>query len=100
VTRTRGGSRLTPEEEDAWVEDFQMRYGSDLLLEGRYDAYDLGRSPAAMVPQDAGVVDYMRYWGPYFDWMMPKAGQVAPVPEDPDQMPTRAHALARRLRRG
>lgn len=90
---------LTADEQDAWAEDFLMRYGSDLPLEGRYPDADMGRAEALMVNPDSAAFDDVEATGWYTNFMLPKAGKVAPVPEDPEQAPTRVQALARQLQR-
>lgn len=90
---------IPPEEEDAWVEDWLMRNAAPDPLEGRYGG-EFGRSEGMMVNPDTAAWDEVQGMGQYFNEMMPKAGQIAPVPDDPEQAPTRVQALARQLRRG
>ncbi|MPR13116.1 hypothetical protein [Microvirga tunisiensis] len=90
---------LTEDEQDAWVDDYMMRYGSPAPLEGRYDG-EFGRPDGVeFSPTSRDVVDHIQGMRDYFDEVMPKAGQIAPVPDDPDQIPSRQQALAQRLRR-
>lgn len=88
---------LTPEEQDAWAEEQALRNAPGLPLEGQY-IDETGAAAAQMVPMDSGAWDDVQGMREYLNPLMPRAGEA--VPEDPYEGPSRAHALARMLRRG
>lgn len=90
---------LTPDEEDAWAQEQFDRQAPQLPLEGRYDG-DMGRPDATMVAPGQSAWQAVQEMRERLNPLMPKAGQIAPIPDDPEAAPTRAQALARMLRRG
>lgn len=90
---------LTPDEEDAWAIDQMERNAPPLQLEGRYSG-DMGRPDAALVGPSQGAWTDVQALREQLQQLMPQAGQVAPVPEDPDAPPSRAQAIARMMRNG
>lgn len=91
---------IPPEEEDAWIDDWYVHNGGPLPMEGGYANAQDGMPNASLSPSSLPAVEDMRALQEYLRRIMPPGGQVAPVPEDPEQPPTRAMAMARLLRGG
>ena len=84
---------LSPEEEAAFFEDFEMR-NPEVGMEGNYPTGENGHPDASMVP--AMPLDDVQGMQEYLQGIMPE-DPVAPVPEDPEATPSRQQALARAL---